>query len=575
MAEVLLTDTKGRFTSIRQKSVFLLLYMNTTRFSILWITVMLIMTLSACSQEKQRADFPSKSAYVGKLKKLKVDERESRARRDARVLGDLLDSLKPMTYYFGFSFGLSSASGSTPDVDTAAAFILPHADTLRADFLHPGRQLFLEQQYALPESAFAFSSGREEEAQGFQHIGEKSIGYRIKDIYHNGQKVDAMELNLRRADSIRVEATYRFPIQFDTLVIPIGQQTPIVYRGDTINVEKSEALEVEFTLPVDLANRVLGNHGVLADGALVDNNSYSAFPVLGVHPDRLETARHLQTILASASAEDLPEQLEALPDSTFAMLSHLEAFRQAYADSENELSEDMEEQVELLKGWTDTYADILGAVSQQYRIAFPSPVESVYLYIAVESEEMTREFVARNNQPLLDYRVFADQDVKQYGIVDNTGNIVIPATYADLWEESEGFFSGSKTDEEVTTYALNVEAKKLEPFPEGLRFWGTLDEQLFLFKNEDGYAGLMDRHKKETIPFKYDGFRMENGIIIATASLRGRPYYHFYFLDGKQIPVSEKITEASGDGTGIFISTRDGREGRIDAQGTVTFDNEG
>src|SRR5690606_19395996 len=168
------------------------------------------------------------------------------------ALGNLVDSLKTMTYYFGFSLGLSSGSGggSTQEVDTATAFTLPDADTLRADFLHPERQLFLEQRYALPESAFACSSGRGYPGQGFQYIGEKDIGYRIKGIYHAGSEVPAMALNLRRADSVRVEATYRFPIQFDTLVIPIGQQTPIVYRGDTIHVEKSDAQEVEFVLPV-------------------------------------------------------------------------------------------------------------------------------------------------------------------------------------------------------------------------------------------------------------------------------------------------------------------------------------
>ena len=533
------------------------------------------MTLSACSQEQQQAGFPEKREYVAELQQLQVDERESRARADARELGNLVDSLKTMTYYFGFSLGLSSGSGSAPDVDTATAFTLPDADTLRADFLHPGRQLFLEQRYALPESAFAFSSGREYPGQGFQHIGENDIGYRIKGIYHAGSEVPATDLNLRRADSVRVEATYQFPLQFDTLVIPIGQQTPIVYRGDTINVEKSDAQEVEFVLPIDVANRVLGNHGVLANGELVDNNSYSAFPNIGVHPDRLETATQLQALLASASGSDLVGQLEALPDSTFTMLSQLEAFRQAYADSENETLEDVEAQMDLLKGWTDTYADILGAVSQQYRIAFPSPVEHVYLYIAVESEEITREFVAWNDQPSIDYRVFVDHDAKQYGIADSAGNIVIPATYPDLWEESEGLFAGGRQGEAITTYALNAQEKTLEPFPAGLRLWGSLDDRLLIFKNEDGYAGLLDRQKTEVVPFAYDGFRLENGIIIATASLRGRPYYHFYFPDGKQIPVPEKITEASGEGTGIFISTRDGREGRIDAQGVVTFDTVG
>ncbi|WP_257668848.1 hypothetical protein [Parapedobacter tibetensis] len=541
------------------------------RFTYLILGSMTAMTLSSCSQENI-LDTESKSAYVASLQKLSGSEREKQAQADAKQLELLVDSVKTMTYYFGFSLDLSSGSGGTPTVDTASAFQLQDRDTLKHDFLAPDRQLSLVQQYALPESGFAFGSGNEE--RGFQWVNEEDIQYHIKEIFHGGKAVAPTDLALRRADSVLVEATYKFPVRFDTLVIDINQREPVVYKGDTVDLEEVTAHSVEFALPIDLANAMIDNHGVMADGTLVDNNSYSGFPVIGVHPDRLAAVSQLQSLLASADGETVMEQLDNVSDSTFVWLNKLVAFQETFNDQGNADVEDVDAQIDVMKGWTDTYADLLGAVSKTYRIAFPQPVEQVYLYVASEYEEVSRSFVARNNQPSAGYHVFVDRPKQHYGIADSLGGIIIPVEYTSLREESGGFFVEQK-DGVLTTYSLNTGEKKLDPFPEGIRFWAPLNETLAVFKNEDGYAGLLDKEKREIIPFAYDGFDVEGNIVIANASLRGRTYFHFYTLAGKRIEVPEKITTfEAGDG-GVTIGTRDDRSGRIDGQGNVTFNTEG
>src|SRR5690606_20229380 len=362
-------------------------------------------------------------------------------------------------------------------------------------------------------------------------------------------------------------------VAFDTLAIPLNNEGPIVYRGDTVEVVKRAAQDVEFLLPPALAQRVLGNQGVLADGRFIANNSLSAFPVIGIHPDRLEQLKGLQSKLAAAAGGDPAKGLENVPDSSFALLARLEAFKQAYLDSEDETPEDMDSQVELLKGWTETFADVLGEAAKQYTLAFPQPVEQVYLYISTGRDSVSRTFMAVNNQPVVPYAVFRDDSLRRFGIVDSVGEVAIAATYPSLREQGAGFFASRNDDDVVTTYSLNADAKELEAFPEGLYYWIALSPELVILKNEAGYAGVLDAAKQEVISFDYDGFTLEDGIIIAEASLRGRPYYHFYFTDGKRIAVPEKITEArAGDG-GVFIATRGGREGWRDKQGEVTFDD--
>lgn len=512
----------------------------------------------------------TKAQYLTRLEEFPESERPAKLRADARHLGQLADSLKDMTYYFGFSLGLSTGGGAAQEVDAEEGFSLVHGDTLQADFLHPERKLFLVQQYALPESGYAFSSGTGQ--RGFQHIAADDIGYRIRRIMHRGREVAPEALALRRADSVEVEATYRFPVAFDTLAIPLNGEVPIVYRGDTVEVVKREAQEVEFLLPPALARKVLGYQGVLADGRFISTNSHSAFPVIGIHPDRLEELRALQAKLAAA-VDDPEAVLENVPDGSFALIARLEAFKQAYLDLEDETLEDMDSQVELLEGWTETFADVLGEVEKQYTLAFPQPVEQVYLYISTGRDSVSRKFMALNNQPMLPYVVFRDDSTRRFGIVDSVGEVVIAATYPSLRELGGGFFASRGDDDVVTTYSLNADARKLEAFPEGLYYWIALSPELVVLKNDEGYAGLMDAAKQEVIPFDYDGFTLEDDIIIAEASLRGRPYYHFYFTDGKRIAVPEKITEVRGRDGGVFIATRAGCEGRIDKQGKVTFND--
>ncbi len=536
----------------------------------LWTVAMLGLVGSSCSQEKQAMAGLTKAQYLTRLEEFPESERPAKLRADARNLGQLADSLKDMTYYFGFSLGLSAGGGAPQEVDAEEAFGLVDGDTLRADFLHPERKLFLVQQYATPESGFAFGSGTGQ--RGFQHIAADDIGYRIRRVMHKGREVAPEALALRRADSVEVEATYRFPVAFDTLAIPLNGDFPIVYRGDTVEVVKREAQEMEFLLPPALARKVLGNQGVLADGRFIANNSHSAFPVIGIHPDRLAQLKALQAKLAAA-ADDPEAVLENVPDSSFALLARLEAFKQAYLDSEDETPEDMDSQVELLKGWSETFADVLGEAAKQYTLAFPQPVEQVYLYISTGRDSVSRTFMAVNNQPVVPYVVFRDDSSNCFGIVDSVGEVIIAATYPSLREQGAGFFASRNDDDVVTTYSLNADAGELEAFSEGLYYWIALSPKLVVLKNDEGYAGVMDADKQEVIPFDYDGFTLENEIIIAEASLRGRPYYHFYFTDGKRIVVPEKITEARGREGGVFIATREGREGWIDKQGKVTFND--
>src|SRR5690606_14502993 len=437
-----------------------------TSIGYIWTVVMLGLAGSSCSQEKQAMAGLTKAQYLARLEELPESERAAKLRADARHLGQLADSLKDMTYYFGFSLGLSAGGGAAQEVDAEEGFGLINGDTLRADFLHPERKLFLVQQYALPESGFAFGSGTGQ--RGFQHIASDDIGYGIRRIMHRGREVAPGALALRRADSVEVEATYRFPVAFDTLAIPLNGADPIVYRGDTVEVVKRAAQDVEFLLPPALARRVLGNQGVLADGRFISNSSHSAFPVIGIHPDRLAQLRALQSKLAAAAGGDPAKGLENVPDSSFALLARLEAFKQAYLDSEDETPEDMDSQVELLKGWTETFADVLGEAAKQYTLAFPKPVEQVYLYISTGRDSGSRTFMAVNNQPVVTYAVFRDDSSHRFGIVDSLGEVVIPATYPSLREQGAGFFAVRGDDDVVTTYALNADAKKLEAFPEGL-----------------------------------------------------------------------------------------------------------
>src|SRR5690606_1072458 len=104
-----------------------------TSIGYIWTVVMLGLAGSSCSQEKQAMAGLTKAQYLARLEELPASERAPKLRADSRHMLQLADSLKVMTYYFGFSLGLTASGGAAQEVDAEEAFGLVAGDTLRAD----------------------------------------------------------------------------------------------------------------------------------------------------------------------------------------------------------------------------------------------------------------------------------------------------------------------------------------------------------------------------------------------------------------------------------------------------------
>lgn len=537
--------------------------------AILYIFFLAGITLVSCSRKSIR-EVKSKEKYISMLKKIPDKKLEEQLQNDAAFLEFLADSVGTFEMYYMFSFGSGSDAPAKSAIDTAAAFRLPGRDTVLNDLRHPGRKLYFKQRPAVPESEFSFFPGRRE--QGFQNISNSKINYEVQKIFLKNKAIPISELKLRQADSILVNATYPYPTGFEPLSLKVGDPGPVVYEGHTIAIEILNSRLAEFSIPAELSASVIGNQGITSTGVPVKNNSYSNFPAIGIRPGVLEKIDALRNSLLKADKEAVIETLSGEEDSIFYYKNRLvDLLDELKAINERKESEGMDE-MEIVFQLQEEYASLFAATKMMYRIAFPHEIGEVRLYLANAYDEVSRSFTAVKNYDYSGeiYAVYHDKEKNKYGISNAKGRIIIPAKYEKLKQSNNLYFKKPEKDKQLTCY-LDVAKKKLISLPGEITTFHPLNDSLMAFEDKDRYVGVLDDHQKEIVPFQYDEAALHGNFLVMTGSRRGRKFYEFYGLDGRKIPMPEKITDYEASGHLIVVRNREGVNGVITPEGALVY----
>ncbi len=509
----------------------------------------------------------SKEDYSNHLKGLSGKQLEQQLTKDAASLNSVLDSLKGFQFYYMIGFGIGGGDEGTFDAGSAPAFVLPQKDSIEEDFNHLDRKLYFEQTIALPEPGFEFLPGYSQEA--FRNIGVADLKIDVRKIYSKDQEVSSNDLKLARADSVQVQAVYRYPSQFDTLVIDFKEKKDVSYGFHTIELDRVGKRKISFSVPLQLSAKVLDYRGVTPDGVMIASNAFSKFPITAIDAGIEENLRSLSKAFTSKDKEKAIQQLEESPEQVLRYVQQLAALQKDFSTYEKTEFEDDFEELDVMKTWVEKYQDVLNVNTMQYEISFPNEVTQIHLYIATAYDSISRDFVAVNtsSEPL-EYDVYLDKSSNKYGIVHN-GQIIIPAAYENLKTQNGTFFT-ERIKGDFFTYQLDVENKKLNKIPGNVTFYVTLDDDFYVFHNEDRYVGILDKNLKEVLPFRFDEAMLCGDLFVMTVSHRGRQYKEFYTKAGKQITIPEKITSADcGEGY-VVLTTRDGISGAINKEGKLT-----
>lgn len=509
----------------------------------------------------------NKKEYIESIYNLPDDSRKKQLSEDAEYLTTLLDSIQDIRIYYSFSFG--SGSMSEEDVDAAPDFVLPQPDTVIAEFSRL-KTVVAGQEYSLPTSAFEVNIW-----DPLLNIDKKGFSYEIKKVFSNHKIVVPEDLGLQRADSLLVTASYTFATAFDTLIIDRDiQEDTLQYKEYVIDINEIDDHSIEIEYPVDL--QVLSYQAISTGKILMDSKGYSSFPVFGLSPKIEDQIKEMISILYAAAhlndKEACKAELEKIDNDYFTCIVSLIDFHKAYRELRNKDKDNTDDILKIIKTYLEKYSNILGPRYQCLKLSFPLPYTEILLYVASDTQTISRDVVAVCDTTDIrgEYKVFLDNSIGKYGVIDGQSDIIIPAVYTSLRHVNNQYFEEELDWDHNVSYYLNVSEKKFEKLPDHAYFYDALNKDLAVFYNEDRYRGVLRDNKTQIIPYQYDQIDINGNVLIAKGSKRGRDFYEFYTLEGKKIDLPKiKYVERMKSNPNTIVYAFDKKYGLIDQNGIL------
>ena len=544
--------------------------------------LLLISCLASCTSTDLK-ELDSKKEYLEKRKQLDFADLKEQLKKDAAAVQSLIDTCDGIYLTYSFSMGLSGSKPKEEVIDSAAAFQFENKDSLLKDFNRDDRKLLFQQELRIPEPGFQFFTDYSGDKNNAGAVNDEVIEYRMEQLFYKDKEMKLADLQLRQADSILVNAIYRFPTGFDTLKIPEHAKGPLNFKDELLEVDTTGKNFAEFTMPVALHAKVLDKRGVTPSGVLVGSNAYSANPLRGLNPD-ISTAFKQFIGLANEAARQPDKEkaiqfISSIPETTFDAVKQVRLFvKDAYSlikgmkrlDKEEKGSlEETKAFIKKIQDIEEKYAGVWTITKMQYEIEFPYEIKEIQLYIGGNYDSVSRKFMAKNSlDSSAAFFVFENTAAHKFGITDRDGNRIISAQYDQLERNGDHFFTEYKKTGKLL-YLLNNGSKTLEKVPGNRAYIGKLNDKLFEFEEKNNQIGIADAALNEIIPFEYEGAELVENTIIMRGAYRGRKFYDFYQLNGNRIKTPEKITEYERHGKKIVIFSRDKVAGMIHEDGRV------
>ncbi len=541
------------------------------RFRRLLPVLLLPLYIGACSGKNAQA-IAGKSAYIASLKALSFQELQQRLKSEIATLDELIDSARGVSLYLSFSISGSSDGRSSDKIDTAAVFRLPATEAITQEFATLKNGILAEQQFYLPQSGFQFTPDRRMEA-----IESDEISYTINKVYTGGRELAPAQLKLQRADSLQLQASYRYPTAYDTLVIRKSNKDSVSYAGFSIGIETLKDNEASLSLPVAFGNKLIGYQASNAAGVLMKPTSYSRMSVTGVAQEVIAELAGFRTALSKAlqqgSKETALAEVERVPEHAFTSYNRVQQLLQSVMEIDKKEASKLEfrELAKLIRQFRDQYKDILGPREQSLELQFQGNIDKIYLYVATRYDSLAQPVMAVNAIEGKHNEVFEDQATGKYGIIDAASNIIIPAKYGPLSKQDELYFTERVDTNEITWY-LNSKEKQLEKISSGKKMSRQLNKELVVFLDKNDYEGVLRNNKDEIVPFKYNNITLAGEVLVAENSKRGRSFFEFYTTAGKPIDAGmvKEATTAKGSNN-IILMTPGQKFGVMNGTGVVSI----
>lgn len=527
-----------------------------------YLVGLILFSLSiTCLANSRNDNFANKEVYLSKIEKLSDTDRTALLEKDIQLIEKALEEVKNIHISFGFSF----SSGSTNEdlKDQAAPFVLDSVKNIVQDFEKiQNNSIIAYQDLTQGMANFKFSPDFY-----FDFIERSDLAYKINGVFENGIKNKKTNNYLLFVDSLDVNVSYSYPTAFEKLVIKPTTDS-LVYNNQTLYVDSSSPNTIEIELPINID--IIGYQASSKRGLLMNKSNYSNFPITGFSPTVLQQITDALNDMKKALHTNEKTQsvalLKEIPEDTF---QKIDLTLMIMSDFENTDKDDNKDLIKKIKIFREKYSNVLAYTAKSLDLGFPVDYSEVYLYVATKREQCNTDIVVPVFKEALPYNVFSNDTKTKFGIVDDKGQIIVPAIYSNMSQTDTLYFKVKDGEVEKSIY-LNPNTLKIEELPANLIFNKRLNNNLAVFSNKDGYRGLLKNHKTELIPFKYDNFKIIDNVIVAEGSKRGRSFYEFYSLDGKllNIPPVDNILTQDGE-EGIIIESKTMKYGYLNKDGKL------
>lgn len=539
--------------------------------SILLLLTSITLFISCSEKGFEKAE--NKTEYLAEMNSVSESSMKSSLQKDSDYIKNLIKEVEGYEFYFTMSFGFGDG-GTKEEIDTAQSFSLPNVDSVRFDFQQLKNNLFAEQRYRLPQSQFDFTI--DPNHYSFPNLSNENMKYEIIQAYSGTKSIDSKNIKLQHIDSLNVKATYEFPTSFDTLEIDISAKDSLIYKGFTIEIDTIASDRVGLKIPFELYQDLIGRNGISKDGITIDDNSYSAYPVMGIAPKILKELQSVSKIMEEAmktsGKENALKILEKIPESSFVYKNKINEYIQEIKGFDNMDDKEFSEITKMMREFEEKFAEILFPIYQTVEISFPNEISKVYFYIADSKEKISQNLMAYNDFSARDEIVFYDESKGKFGIMDKNANIIIPAEYDELYPSEDQYYTVYK-DTISAGYFLDLKNKKMEKLPDDVKFFKKLNDEYSAFKDENDYVGVLKNRKEQLVPYEFDDVDLVGNIFVMKRSKRGRSFYEFRKMDGSKIEIPEKVTKISFHKNipNIVLITRDEKFGLINKEGKLTI----
>lgn len=533
--------------------------------------ILLSLIISSCTKANLIRNNKDKETYIEQLSELSEKEIDQELRNEIKDLQEILDQCDNLEIYTGMSLKIGS------DVDqeiteSEEPFLLLDKDSA-TKYIEDNKTLYANQLFEFPNSEIKIELGRIKDGT----IKDLTDSYDIKKYFYNNTAIDKNDVGLKSIDSVLVESHFCFPTSFETLVLNYATADSIQYKDQMIYYFKGDdekSLQIDYPLELNL----IGYQAITPNGYLMNSNSKSKFPIIGLNPiakNNILLAIRIMEESITLNNKDLKiTKLNEIQEESY---QYIYTITNLSYELNTQNINNIIDNFGVLSSFLDKYNSIFAARKQRLNLSFPSQMQEIHLYIANEYSSTTTEDIVTINK-FSNYNVFKDKNTQRYGIVDNKGNIILQANYDKLHQGSTDslyYYTINESETKIDTqYLLNVSEARLDPFPKDYIYLEHLDDEHFVVTKPEssfGLKGLLDKNKKELIPFNYNKFeKIDNKLLVAKKSIRGRNYYDFYTIDGKLLDIPTiKSYAYEKSSNAIIIQNRERNYGLMSTEGKV------